>query len=213
MTPLHEQYRPSTFSQVIGQDKALHRFHTVAKRGIGGRAYYLTGKSGVGKTTIGRLIAREIADPCCILESNAQDWTVADVRGLETAMHFYGMGAKTGRAWILNEAHKMKSSVVTRLLTTLEELPDHVAIIFTTTVDGQSLFEDDMDAHPFLSRCVRLPLAQRGFNTAAAAHVHQIATKEGLNGRELTHYVRLANECAGNLRDMLQAVENGEMMP
>ena len=47
---LHEQYRPQEWSSVVGQDKAIARFQTVAKRGIGGRCFWITGKSGTGKT-------------------------------------------------------------------------------------------------------------------------------------------------------------------
>ena len=38
MTPLHEQYRPMCWADVVGQDKALARIRAIAKRGIGGRA-------------------------------------------------------------------------------------------------------------------------------------------------------------------------------
>ena len=117
MIALHEQYRPSTFDDVVGQDKAIARFRMVSKRGIGGRAYWLSGKSGTGKTTIARLLAREIADALNIRESNARDLTVSDVRDLEGAMHTYGMGERTGKAWIFNESHRLRSDVVTRLLT------------------------------------------------------------------------------------------------
>ncbi len=52
MKTLHEQYRPQAWSDVVGQDKAITRFRIVAKRGIGGRCFWITGKSGTGKTTI-----------------------------------------------------------------------------------------------------------------------------------------------------------------
>ena len=83
MKTLHEQYRPQAWSEVVGQDKAIARFRTVAKRGIGGRCFWITGKSGTGKTTIARLIARELADPFCIEETNAQDLSISGVRDLD----------------------------------------------------------------------------------------------------------------------------------
>lgn len=43
---LHEKHRPATFAEVVGQDKAIKRLRTVANRGIGGRAYWISGKSG-----------------------------------------------------------------------------------------------------------------------------------------------------------------------
>jgi len=42
--------------------------------------------------------------------------------------------------------------------------------------------------------------------------VREIATKEGLNGKPIEAYKRLANKCKSNMRAMLQAVESGEML-
>ncbi len=57
LAQLHEQYRPSAWSDVIGQDKALARIETLRKRGLGGRSYWLSGASGTGKTSIAKLLA------------------------------------------------------------------------------------------------------------------------------------------------------------
>ncbi len=59
---LTEQYRPKQWSEVVGQNKVIRRIQQLARRGLGGRAYWLSGGSGQGKSTIGRLIASEIAD-------------------------------------------------------------------------------------------------------------------------------------------------------
>ena len=48
--------------QVVGQGKAIRRIDVLRKRGLSGRAYWLSGQSGTGKTTIARLLAAEIAD-------------------------------------------------------------------------------------------------------------------------------------------------------
>jgi len=48
---LTEQYRPTMWSEVVGQDKIVSRIQALAKRGLTGRAYWLSGQSGTGKTT------------------------------------------------------------------------------------------------------------------------------------------------------------------
>ena len=58
---LCEQYRPSTWSDVIGQEKALAKLDALRRRGLAGRSYWITGPSGTGKTTIARLISQEVA--------------------------------------------------------------------------------------------------------------------------------------------------------
>ena len=91
------------------------------------------------------------------------------------------MGDKTGRAYIVNEAHRLNKAAVRQLLTTLERIPAHVVWVFTTTVEGQgALFEGIDDAHPLLSRCVDLPLARRDLAKRFAKRAREIAQREGL---------------------------------
>ena len=59
---------------------------------VAGGAYWLSGSSGTGKTTIARLLAAELADEIHIKELNASDLTPARLREIETAMQFRGWG-------------------------------------------------------------------------------------------------------------------------
>ncbi len=81
---LAERYRPATWREVVGQDKVVDRLRALAARGgLAGRAYWLAGLSGSGKTTIARLIAAEVADPFLIEELDAAALTVAQLQALE----------------------------------------------------------------------------------------------------------------------------------
>lgn len=213
MIPLCEKYRPNSWGDVVGQDKVIAKIMALARRGLGGRAYWLSGQSGTGKTTIARLIAQVIADEQNIIELDASQCTAAFLRQVEGDMAYMGMGSRHGKAYLINEAHGLRSDAIRQLLVLIERLPDHVAVVFTTTSDGQDrLFEDQIDAHPLLSRCIVLPLARRDICEPLARRAREIAVSEGLDGKPFAEYVKLLRLHKNNLRAAIQDIETGAMM-
>ena len=211
MTPLYEKHRPTTLEAVVGQPAAVKRLgRAIEQNAVAGRAWWISGRSGNGKTTLARILAGAVADELNVEEYDARKLTTKLLDRIENkyiGRPLFGRGV----AIIVNEAHNVRDA--TRFLGLLEPIPSWMVWIFTTTTEGQTTFDGMDDAAPFLSRCRRVGLASRGVAEAFARRAREIAQAEDLDGQPLKAYKELVNQCRGNMRAVLQAIEAGEMLP
>ena len=212
---LAERYRPTDLADVVGQERAVKQVRRVLERGWGGRAWWITGTSGTGKSTLARIIANVGADDFYVEELDAQLMTPARLREVESDMRYKAMSGKPGKAYIVNEAHGLRRDAIRLLLVILERLPAHVCLLFTTTKSGQaSLFEDmgdDGDAAPLVSRCVEIVLESgEATRKAMALRAKEIAQQEGIDGLPDSVYLDAVQQTRGNMRMLLSRIESGQ---
>jgi DNA polymerase-3 subunit gamma/tau len=206
---LFEQYAPTDWSDVVGQDAIVKKVLCLKRRGLAGRAYWISGRSGQGKSTIAWLIAHDIADDMSIYEHDARTMTAHQISELERQSRQPRIG-KGGVVHLVNESHGLDAECRDQLLVTLDtgRIPKHAAWIFTTTEQQKMLIK----ANPLLSRCHEFSLANDPPYTAFAKRCQQIAIAESLDGKPFTAYEQLAVDTYCNMRTMLERIEQGDML-
>jgi len=210
---LFVEYRPHTWEYFVGHEHLRRSIELYHKRGsLGGRAFLLTGPSGVGKSTAGYLIAADVCDPENILELDAGRVTPKDIEDLERQQGQMLIGQKPGRAFVINEIHGLRTDTVKQLLVTLERIHKRTVWIFTTTNTGKDQLFKDIDAHPLMSRCVKFELKVEDYADRMILRAKEIAEIEGLGGASKAEFTDLAVACRFNFRDMLTEIEKGVMI-
>lgn len=154
---LYRKYRPSTFSEVIGQEHVTEPLSNALESGKIHHAYLFSGPRGCGKTSSARIMARSLncekgptPNPCGECQS-CKDLVAngpgsIDVIELDAATHglvddarelrdkaFFAPVSSRYKIYIIDEAHQLGPGAANALLKVVEEPPPHVLFIFATT--------------------------------------------------------------------------------
>ena len=219
---LARTWRPRSFDQLVGQQHVVRALRNAMAQGRVHHAMLFTGTRGVGKTTLGRIIAKCLnceaqdditAEPCgqceaCtgidqgrfvdLIEIDAASRTkVDDTRELLDNVQYAPTRGRY-KVYLIDEVHMLSKHSFNALLKTLEEPPPHVRFLLATT-DPQKL------PITILSRCLqfnlkRLPVAQ------IAEHLTAILDKEGVQA-EPAAVTALAQAADGSVRDSLSLTD------
>lgn len=130
---LYNKYRPTGFSRLLGNEETVKILTGMIKADKMPHSVLLLGGSGMGKTSLARIIATRIdCDPDDYKEINGADFNgVATVRGIRDVMGLAPIA--TCKVYMIDEAHKLTSEAQDILLKMLEEPPPTVYFILATT--------------------------------------------------------------------------------
>lgn len=131
---LYQKYRPTSFKEVLGQDHIIKALAGALKEKHSGHAYLFVGSRGTGKTSIARILARELeASDADIHEIDAASNTGVDnMRQLREEAAVMPFESKR-KVYIIDEVHMLSKGAFNAFLKLLEEPPSHVAFILATT--------------------------------------------------------------------------------
>ncbi len=215
---LYRKYRPSVFSDVIGQDHITKVLRSEISGDKVSHAYLFCGSRGTGKTTCAKILAKAIScenlqngDPCgkcekCVSFDTSFDIVEMDaasnngvdnIRDLREKINFLPIEMKK-RVYIIDEVHMLSQGAFNALLKTLEEPPAHVTFILATT-------ELNKIPATILSRCKRFDF-HRISPEDMLPRLRQISDAEniGITDDALMLIARLAT---GAMRDALSMLE------
>ncbi len=215
------KYRPSDFSDLVGQEIIGETISNSVKLNKIPNAYLFTGIRGVGKTTIARIVAKSLncsngieklcKDNLCenceaisasnhidVLEMDAASKTgVDDVRDL-IEFSRYGPSSAKYKIFIIDEVHMLSKQAFNALLKTLEEPPEYLKFIFATT-------EVKKIPITVISRCQRFDLP-RIKSQELFDYIKKIKDKE--KGKISDDVIRLIVKISeGSVRDALSLLD------
>ena len=169
---LYRKYRPENWDEVIGQDHIVKAIGGALKAGKVSHAYLLCGPRGTGKTTIARIIARELGtSPNDIYELDAaSNRGIDDVRSIRDSVQTMPFDSKY-KIYILDEVHMFTKDAWNALLKTIEEPPKHVIFILATT-------ELEKVPDTIVSRCQSF-IFKKPTDSILSSVITNVAKKEG----------------------------------
>jgi DNA polymerase III subunit gamma/tau len=131
---LYRAHRPSGFDEVKGQSQVTDVLKAAIKNKKIAHAYLFCGTRGTGKTSVARILAREldVTDKDLYEIDAASNRGINEIRELRESVNTMPFESPY-KFYIIDEAHMLTKEAWNAFLKTLEEPPAHVIFVMATT--------------------------------------------------------------------------------
>lgn len=131
---LYKKYRPETFGDVVGNEKALAVLTSKIEKKSVPHTILFSGSSGCGKTTIARILAREIGcSDFDYVEMNCSNYRGVDmVRDIDQKARLSPASGKV-KVYVWDECQSLTADAQSAALKLLEDTPEHCYFFLCTT--------------------------------------------------------------------------------
>lgn len=180
MQELYKKHRPKRLQDLVGQAGAIKSIEKLIYSERVPHAILLTGPSGVGKTTIARILKKHLkCSDHDFLERNCADFRgIDDIREIRRHCDYRPLGGSV-RIFLIDECHKLSNDAQNAFLKLLEDTPSHVYFMLATTDAGKLI-------KTIHTRCSQIKLGPIGPEDIATL-LETVIKKEGF---EISKVVR-----------------------
>lgn len=223
---LNVLYRPTKFSDVVGQENAIKTLVGSILNNRVQNAYIFEGETGSGKTTTARIFSKSLicrnrdnngeacgeCDVCKTFESNPELVDVIEIDGgenrgidkIRALKESLKYPPKEGyKVYIIDEFHMLTKESFTALLKPIEEPPKGVVFIFLTT-------EMDKIMKTIKNRCIKVKFNKLPIHLIQK-RLKKIAIENDINCKDDVLYkIALASE--GVMREAITILEEVSIM-
>lgn len=196
---LYRKYRPQKFSDVIDQEHVVKALSEQLKNNELAHAYLFSGGRGTGKTSVARILAKELktSEEDLYEIDAASNRGIDDIRAIRDVIHIRPFRSEY-KIYIIDEAHMLTKEAWNALLKTIEEPPRHVIFILATT-------EPHKVPDTIISRCQTFEFKRPDRKTLAKV-VEKVAKAEKFSiPKEAVEHIALLGD--SSYRDTLGMLE------
>jgi DNA polymerase-3 subunit gamma/tau len=197
---LYQKHRPERLEELFGNSTVVGSLQNMLEHPETiPHSFLLSGETGCGKTTVGRILAKELGS----FGGDFREVDSADFRGIDTVRRMISQSQyrpmESGCiVWLIDECHKMTSDAQSAILKILEDTPKHVYFILCTT-DPQKLLPT------IRNRCIHYEMKPLDDTNMMRLLRKVVKAENASMGRDV--YNQIIQDSLGHPRSALQILD------